>query len=710
MNKKKCLIYLGKSFHKTFHIIDLEVPNNSNPTLTELFNHFNLDLKNISLSEQILDFMSNGIFIARLKSEEYIVIKNIPPKNFIVFDPCIGEYKSTIETIKSILFASKNQVSLYIVEPTTAFYQNEIKKEKNLSILSLISYLTRYKKYFFQISLGLFASSVILLIIPFLTKAIIDKGILNEDMDFVYIAVIAQFLLYIASLTIDFFRRWFFLHIGNRINIRLVNEFLNKIFRLPMTFFENSNVSTLLKRIDDHSKLHTLLAVSSLKTILSLLTITLLTSVLFIVHPGIFLVFTIGSVMSMLWVYAFLKRRGKIDNKRFEVTSKEQNKTIEIFEKIQDIKIYNTEGKNRAEWLKYRTRLFKIENQWLTLDQVQELGADALDKIKGLLIILISAKAVISGVMTLGELFAINMVVSQLEKPMKQVISFVVDYFDASVAFKRISKIKELEDECPENEFFLNEIPPYDKIIFENIEFHYPENSKIKVLNGVNLTIPKGKTTAIIGTSGSGKSTLLKILMRYYQPTGGEIKIGGVNLTSIHASAWRNKMGVVLQEGKVFNDSILENIAMDKEIDYEEIIKISKLVCLHDFVIEALPYGYHTVLGEKYGIHLSKGQEQRLLFARALYGNPDFLFLDEATSALDNNTEKQIINNLKNLDEEKTIVVIAHRLSTVKDADNIIVIDKGQIIEQGNHFELLEKEGMYYELLKDQLVLTAEYE
>lgn len=709
MNNIKCLIYLAKKYNKKLHYTDFDIPNNSNPKLIDYCKHINFEYKKIELNNSNLTNLYNGFFFAEINEIESIIIENISKDKFSIFHPTIGQYNTDSKGVEDILHSNKESIKLYLIEPSTNFYTSDILVKDEKSILSLISYLTRFKKYFFQISLGLIASSVILLIIPFLTKAIIDKGILNEDMNFVYVAVGAQFVLYIASLTIDFFRRWFFLHIGSRIDIQLVNEFLQKVFRLPMSFFENSNVSTLLKRIDDHSKLHNLLAVTSLKTILALLTITLLTSVLFVINTSIFLIFLIGSSLSMLWVYAFLKKRGKIDNKRFDITSKEQNKTIEIFEKIQDIKIYNTESKNSAEWLKYRTKLFKIENQWLTLDQVQELGAEAIDKIKGLLIILLSAKAVIIGKMTLGELFAVNMVVSQLEKPMKQVITFVVDYFDASVAFKRISKIKNLEDECPDNHFFVNEIPPNEGIILENIEFHYPENSKVKVLENINLFIPRGKTTAIIGTSGSGKSTLLKILMKYYKSTNGEIKIGGIDINTIHSSAWRNKIGVVLQEGKIFNDSILENIAMDKVIDYEEIIKISKLVCLHEFILENLPHGYHTVIGEQYGIHLSKGQEQRLLFARALYGNPDFLFLDEATSALDNQTEKRIIENLKLLDEEKTLIVIAHRLSTVRDADNIVVIDKGRIIECGNHYELIEKEGMYYDLLKDQLVLNSEY-
>ena len=708
MDKIKCLIYLGNYYNKSLSVIDFDIQYNSNPSIEEYCNHVHFDIKKINISEARFQTLNNSIFLIQTSDNECIVIKNTSSNTILVYDPKMGEYSENSTEFFNRLM-SNAFVKSFLIEPSTIFYRSDIKQKEEKSILSLISYLTRFKKYFFQIGLGLLASSTILLIMPFLTKAIIDKGILNEDLNFVYVAITAQFILYLASLTIDFFRRWFFLHIGSRIDIQLVNEFLQKIFKLPMPFFENSNVSTLLKRIEDHSKLHNLLAVTSLKTILALLTITLLVSVLFIINPSIFIIFLSGSILSMLWVYAFLKRRGEIDNKRFDVNSKEQSKTIEIFEKIQDIKIYNTESKNNAAWLKYRTKLFKIENEWLTLDQIQELGAEAMDKTKGLLIVLISAKAVMKGNMTLGELFAVNLVVGQLEKPMKQVITFIVDYFDATVAFKRITKIKDLPDECPQNEFFINTVPPHDGILLENVGFSYPENKNITVLNNINLFIPKGKTVAIIGTSGSGKSTLLKLLLKYYKTSTGEIKIGGTNVNSIHSSNWRNNIGVVLQEGKIFNDSIIENIAMDKEVDYDEIIKISKLVCLHEFIIEKLHYGYHTVLGDKYGIHLSKGQEQRILFARALYGNPDFLFLDEATSALDNQTEKKIVENLKKLDKEKTVIVIAHRLSTVKDADIIVVLDKGKIAEQGSHTELINKQEMYYELLKDQLSLNTEY-
>ncbi len=706
INTIKSIVYVANYYNKTLGVIDFD--HNTNSSIFNLCHHVHLGVKKIKVRfEDLIDLSKTPILI-NSSSDNFIVIKKTNRKSVHFYDPSKGDYILSTQEF-SDQFLNKETVSIYLLEPSSHFYEGEIQYKKEKSILSLVSYLTRFKKYFFQISLGLVASSVILLIIPFLTKAIIDKGILNEDMNFVYIAVGAQLALYIASLTIDFFRRWFFLHIGSRIDIQLVNEFLNKVFRLPMPFFENSNVSTLLKRIEDHSKLHNLIAVSSLKTILSLLTIILLTAVLLIINPTIFVLFVTGSLISILWVYAFLKRRGQIDNKRFDITTKEQNKTIEIFEKIQDIKIYNTESKNNAEWLKYRTKLFKVENQWLTLDQMQELGAEAMDRIKGLLIILVSAKAVMNGSMTLGELFAVNMVVSQLEKPMKQIISFVKDYFDASVAFKRIMKIKDLDDECPENQFYINEVPAYDGISLENVSFFYPENPKIQVLNSINLFIPKGKTTAIIGTSGSGKSTFLKLLLKYYNTSSGEIKIGGLNINTIHSSVLRSKIGVVLQEGKIFNESILENIAMDKEVDYDEVIKIAKLVCLHDFVLEKLSHGYHTVIGDEYGIHLSKGQEQRVLFARALYSNPEFLFLDEATSALDNQTEKKIVENLKQLDDEKTLVIIAHRLSTVKNADNIVVIDKGEIVEQGNHHELLNQRGMYFDLLKDQLVLETEY-
>jgi ATP-binding cassette subfamily B protein len=705
---KKCLVFISKYYNKNIEIIDFDIQNNINPTFEDLCKHILFDVKKISIREEDLLKVSKTPILFNDFQGNYLIIKKVTKQKVVIYCPIKGEYEQSKKSFYEDYFINE-LLEIILLEPSIDFYSEEKGKNKEKSILSLISYLTRFKKYFFQIILGLVASSVILLIIPFLTKAIIDKGILNEDLNFVYIAVGAQFVLYIASLTIDFFRRWFFLHIGSRMEIQLVSEFLEKIFRLPMPFFENSNVSKLLKRIEDHSKLHTVLAVTSLKTISALLTILLLTAVLLIINQTIFFLFTIGSIASMLWVYAFLKKRGRIDNKRFDVTTKEQNKTIEIFEKIQDIKIYNTEAKNSTEWLKYKAKLFKIENSWLTLDQVQELGAEALDRIKGLLIILISAKAVVEGRMTLGELFAVNMVVSQLEKPMKQIITFVKEYFDASVAFKRIMKIKNLEDECPEKQFYVHAIPPYDGISLENISFSYPESSKNKVLNSINLFIPKGKTTAIIGTSGSGKSTLMKLLLKYYKPTEGEIKIGGLNINTIHSSVFRSKIGVVLQEGRMFNESILENIAMDKVIDYDEIIKISKLVCLHDFVVEKLEHGYHTVLGEQYGIHLSKGQEQRVLFARALYSNPEFLFLDEATSALDNKTEKKIVDNLKKLDSEKTLVIIAHRLSTVKDADNIIVIEKGEVAEQGSHYDLIERRGLYFEMIKDQLVLDTEY-
>lgn len=591
-----------------------------------------------------------------------------------------------------------------LLDPTPKFYSDtNIKEETKLDFTFLSKYLFKYKKFLWQLVIGLVAASLLQLIFPFLTQSIVDVGIKNQDINFIYLILFAQLALFVGSTSIEIIRSWILLHLSTRINISLVSDFFIKLMQLPIAFFDTRMTGDILQRINDHSRIERILTSSSLNVLFSTINLLVFGLVLVYYNMYIFLIFLIGSILYFGWIIIFLKKRRDLDYKRFSQISGEQSKVIELVNGMQTIKLHNAEKKKRWGWEFVQARLFKISMESLALEQYQSVGSGFINELKNILITVLSAKLVIDGEITLGMMLAISYIVGQLNSPVSQLIGFMKELQDAKISLERLSEIHNKPNEESNEDEKINEIPNNLDVDIKDLSFRYTGSDKF-VLENLNLHIPANKITAIVGVSGSGKTTLMKLLLRFYDPSKGEIKLGQFNTKNISQRAWRDKCGVVMQEDYIFNDSIANNIAVGADyIDKEKLRYSVEVANIKEF-IEDLPLTYNTKIGME-GVGLSTGQKQRLLIARAVYKNPDYLFFDEATSALDANNEKVIMEKLDTFFKNKTVVVIAHRLSTVKNAHQIVVLNHGRIVEVGNHKELVKNRGDYYNLVKNQLEL-----
>lgn len=592
-----------------------------------------------------------------------------------------------------------------LIETTPEFYQNEFEEEESKASFSFLSkYLLKYKSFVFQLTIGLFAGSLLSLILPFLTQSIVDVGIQNQDLNFIYLVLLAQVMLFLGRMGIELIRSWILLHLSTRINISIISDFFIKLMKLPISFFDTRMTGDIMQRINDHHRIEQLLTNSSLNTLFSLVNLVVYSIVLLFYDYRLFLIYLVGAVAYVGWISFFLKKRRELDYKRFSQVSQEQSKVIELVNGMQEIKMHNAEKQKRWGWEFLQVKLFKLRIKSLSLEQWQSAGGNFINQMKDILVSFLSAKLVLSGNLTLGMMLSVQYIIGQLNSPLMQLIDFIRQYQDASISLERLAEIHDKEDEENTEEHYASEIPKKD-IEIENVSFRYIGSDQF-VFENLNLTIPHQKTTAIVGASGSGKTTLLKLLMKFYEPNKGEIKIGNTNIKNISPRFWREHCGVVMQDGYVFNDTIAENIAVGEDyIDKQKLRKAVEIANIKDF-IEELPLSYNTKIGNE-GIGISGGQKQRLFIARAVYKSPEYIFFDEATSALDANNERIIMENLEQFFKGKTAIVIAHRLSTVKHADKIIVLDKGKVVEEGTHTELVAKKGEYYRLVKNQLELGS---
>lgn len=646
--------------------------------------------------------------IIHWNNEHYVVLYKFKKEKIYISDPAHGLITYTKKEFLN-RWIGKNADSnteegiALLLEPTPHFYDSEFDDKKEFGFKFISKYLFKYKRFVLQLIIGLLAGSLLQLVVPFLTQSVVDVGIKNQDINFVYLILFAQLALFVGRATLEIIRSWILLHLSTRINISLLSDFFIKLMKLPISYFDVRMTGDLLQRINDHKRIERILTTSSLTILFSFFNLIIFSFILSYYSLQIFGVFAIGSLLYIVWVLFFFKKRKELDYKRFSQVSDEQSKVIELINGMQEIKLHNAERRMRWNWEYVQARLFKIATQNLALEQTQSIGSNLINELKNMFITILSAKLVIDGDITLGMMMAISYMVGQLNGPITQLISFMREVQDAKISIERLGEIHDMEDEEKPEDRKIQKIPENASLQLNNISFRYT-GALEPVIKNLSLKIPANKITAIVGASGSGKTTLMKLLLRFYELDSGDIQVNNFKLNNVSQRTWRENCGVVMQEGYIFNDTIASNIAVgEDDIDENKLKHAIEIANISDF-IENLPLSYNTKIGNE-GVGLSTGQKQRLLIARSVYKNPEFLFFDEATSALDANNEKVIMEKLNTFFENKTAVVIAHRLSTVKNAHQIVVLDEGKIEEIGNHDDLVKQKGMYYNLVKNQLEL-----
>ena len=637
----------------------------------------------------------------------FVVLYKVKNGKYYIADPAtkklVYEESELARCWCSTVVEGKDTGAALLFEPGPDFYDREEEDTRTGKGLSFFfRYLTPYRRELFQLVLGMLTASILQLILPFLTQSMVDTGIRDGNLSFITLILIAQLVIFVAKLSVDFIRSWILLHVNTRINIALISDFLAKLMRLPLHFFDTKMVGDIMQRIGDHNRIETFMTGSSISTLFSFVNFIVFGFVLAYYDLTILGLFLVGNGLYVAWILAFMKYRRELDIKRFAQAAGEQSNLFQLVTGMQEIKLNNCETEKRWEWERIQVKLFKISIKGLALQQYQQLGSVFFNQTTNILISFLAARAVVSGEMTLGMMMSLTYIVGQLTAPIEQFIGFARSFQDAKISLERLGEIHQKEDEEQTLALKTNRLPEERTLRVEDVCFSYDGADRDYVLEHVSLAIPEHKVTAVVGASGSGKTTLVKLLLGFYEPNKGAIRVGNVLLKDMNPHVWRAHTGCVMQDGFIFSDTIARNIAVGAEsIDRERLLHAVTVANIREF-IDSLPLGYNTRIGME-GNGVSQGQ--RILIARAVYKDPEFIFLDEATNALDTNNEKEIMEHLHRFYRGRTVVVVAHRLSTVRDADNIVVLDKGRVAEEGTHEELTAKRGIYYKLVKNQLEL-----
>ena len=652
--------------------------------------------------------------IIHWKQEHFVVLYKITKQKdkwfFHLADPAYGLIKYEEHEFKNcwittVQGGTEKGVAMFL-ETTPQFYEAEAIKYEGISIWFLLKYIRPYQSMVKQLIIGLLIGSLLQLVLPFLTQSIVDQGIGHRNLSFIQLILMAQLVLVISRMLVEVIRRTILMHISTRVNVSLISDFLIKLMKLPMQFFDSKLTGDLVRRIEDHKRIETFLTQSVLSILFATITIFVLGIVLAIYNLKIFFLFIVFSILYIGWVKLFMKKRADLNRKNFEQMSLYQTNLMQLIYGMQDIKLLGCEKQKRWEWENIQAALFRINIRSLNLGQLQQVGAGLINEVKNILITVLSAVAVLDGHITLGIMLSIQYIIGQMQGPIEQFVSFMQQEQDARLTLERLGEIHGQADEEQSDQNEIVELESGSSITFQNVSFTYGSEKSKRVIQDLSLEIPYGKTTAIVGLSGSGKTTMVKLMLGFYPPTTGDVLLGNRSLKHISFREWRQHCGVVMQEGYIFNDTIANNIAQGvEEIDKERLLYSVRMANIQEF-IESLPLRYNTKIGNT-GQGLSQGQKQRLLIARAIYRNPEYIFFDEATNALDTNNERIIQENLNRFFNGKTVVIVAHRLSTVKGADQIVVLKQGQVIEKGTHTELIQLQGNYYNLIKNQLELSS---
>ena len=637
-------------------------------------------------------------------SNHFVILYKVAKGKFSIADPGKGyitytedEFRQHWLTINSGGF--ERGVAL-MLSPDTTLISKDPSIKHHHSLSRLFRHFSKYRYNLTQVLVILILSCIFQLIMPFLAQSIVDVGISKREINIIWLILVGEFTIITAQTVTDFCRRWLLMHISMRVNLSLVSDFLAKLLRMPMRFFDVKLVGDILQRIGDHSRVQSFLTGQTLNFLFSIVSILIFGVILFVFDHWIFLIFLIWSIIVCGWISIFLHRRKILDYEVFDRQGLNQDITFEFISNLQEIKLQDCSQRKRWEWEDSQASLFHTRMKAMKLQQTQEGGSIFINELKNIVITVISAQAVINGNISLGAMLAIQYIIGQLNSPVESLMSFIYSLQDVKISLDRINEIHDIEDEERKDTKPINP----DDIYIKDVDFKYDNNSRNKALDNVNIKIHHGKINAIVGASGSGKTTLVKLLLAYYKPTAGEIKIGDTDLQEISVKEWRKRCGVVVQDGVIFSDTIARNIASaDGDIDIDRLIYAAETANILDFIL-SLPMKFDTFIGRR-GVGLSQGQKQRILIARAVYRNPEYIFFDEATNSLDTRNEREIVDKLRSFYSGKTVVIVAHRLSTVKEADNIIVLDHGTVVEQGSHNELVAKTGTYYQLIRNQLEL-----